>query len=772
MAEQVQAILERMVPYLKDLRNRNLFTSEEIRLIVERRRRSEYLLQRRSQAQMSDYLRYIEDEIQLERLRKLRKEKVLTELENEERGKKRRMWMSRTSDDGDGHNKKNATSYQTSGPGDAHIISHIHFLYQRTLKKFHYPLDVLLNYAEFSKEVKSFHMLSRVYAMGMQHHPREAGLWIEAASFEYFGYVAQDYESKEKEDNSSSDRKDVGGEGGVNSKVVGSSIKKARVLMQRGLRINKTSTELWLQYFALELHYVQKLRGRKEVLESLEALTNPDDNNKDEKEVEADRIAVIQTGYVEESEQLGIPTSLLPCQVIFKNAILAIPNDVQFRLRFVEACRMFPGTSRLEAVIMRSITQDFGTSVEGWVARISYAEEQMKNKKKIVKNKDVEEFLSKNFDDGDVHGDIIDRPMKKSRIDNSSRDVAVELLKQALEAAPSSNLYVEGARFLRMRIQCLLEYANSSNEGSTDDDFSYLIFDGEDATAAAQRLTSLLEELHESAKTKNVLSTTLTLDFVDFLLSVEQPIKAEQLLSSTIESLQDVDVRLWLRWADISRQLEGSLPTSSSPTRILRRALKRTPLHDGYAHTLILTELMQQLMTQQSSKKTNQELKSLFQQLILLSQGLSYSPDDSASAYDEFERSLNVASTVLSYFNYSILSYNNSGDENSVRSIYTSLIYHSNYGKSFLGKTQDELLAMKSLFDSCIRFEKEYGSAGAASINAQKKHRKDEQKARKIRLNKLYTAAIGFYSSGICNIKWRNVVNSFQRDLDDIKCGL
>ena len=263
MAEQVQAILERMVPYLKDLRNRNLFTSEEIRLIVERRRRSEYLLQRRSQAQMSDYLRYIEDEIQLERLRKLRKEKVLTELENEEREKKRRMWMSRTSDDGDGHNKKNATSYQTSGPGDAHIISHIHFLYQRTLKKFHYPLDVLLNYAEFSKEVKSFHMLSRVYAMGMQHHPREAGLWIEAASFEYFGYVAQDYESKEKEDNSSSDRKDVGGEGGVNSKVVGSSIKNARVLMQRGLRINKTSTELWLQYFALELHYVQKLRGRK-----------------------------------------------------------------------------------------------------------------------------------------------------------------------------------------------------------------------------------------------------------------------------------------------------------------------------------------------------------------------------------------------------------------------------------------------------------------------------------------------------------------------------
>ena len=80
MAEQVQSILEQMVPHLKDLQDRSIFTPTEITSIVERRRKSEYLLHRRNSARKSDYLRYIEDEIMLEKLRKLRKEKVLLEM--------------------------------------------------------------------------------------------------------------------------------------------------------------------------------------------------------------------------------------------------------------------------------------------------------------------------------------------------------------------------------------------------------------------------------------------------------------------------------------------------------------------------------------------------------------------------------------------------------------------------------------------------------------------------------------------------------------------
>ena len=148
---------------------------EEIHQIVTRRRSSEYLLQKLSVSR-SDYLRYIEQEILLEKLRKLRKQKVLQEW----REKLRRGDVSDSEDeDSASNNRKHA--YQTSGPGDAHIVSNIHFIYQRLLKKFHYPIDVILNYAEFAKEQKSFSVMSRVYAEGLQRHPREEGLWIQVS---------------------------------------------------------------------------------------------------------------------------------------------------------------------------------------------------------------------------------------------------------------------------------------------------------------------------------------------------------------------------------------------------------------------------------------------------------------------------------------------------------------------------------------------------------------------------------------------------------------
>jgi hypothetical protein len=65
----------------------------------------------------------------------------------------------------------------------------------------------------------------------------------------------------------------------------------------------------------------------------------------------------------------------------------------------------------------------------------------------------------------------------------------------------------------------------------------------------------------------------------------------------------------------------GALATPS-PISILRRALKRTPLHHRRVHTSILTELMRRLMSHEaSSPEIHDELKALFLKLILLSQG-------------------------------------------------------------------------------------------------------------------------------------------------------
>jgi len=164
--------------------------------------------------------------------------------------------------------------------------------------------------------------------------------------------------------------------------------------------------------------------------------------------------------------------------------------------------------------------------------------------------------------------------------------------------------------------------------------------------------------VYERAAMEDAASTALILDRLDYLLDVaDGPRKACVLLSEAVASsaVKDVDdARLWLRWAEISQQMAdasdvvvgrcgaGALATPS-PISILRRVLKRTPLHHRRAHTSISTELMRHLMSQEApSPKIHDELEALFQKLISLSQGyecsISYvkkmKRDDSADDVD------------------------------------------------------------------------------------------------------------------------------------------
>eukprot|EP00984_Skeletonema_dohrnii_P013529 scaffold5596_cov132-Skeletonema_dohrnii-CCMP3373.AAC.9 len=716
--EQVQSILERMVAPLKDLRDRGIFTQEEIHSIVQRRRSSEMTLQRRSGVRKSDYLRYIEEEVLLERLRKLRKQKVLLEMRNKKREAQEN--DEEEEDEEPGRRKKHA--YQTSGPGDAHIVSHLHFIYQRTLKKFKYPIDVVLNYAQFARDFKSFHMMSRIYAEGLQHHPREEGLWIEAASFEFFGYVAQDYENGPQ----------IGGE---TSTVMGSSIQNARVLMQRGLRINgKNSQELWLQYFALELHYVQKLRGRREILElglNKDGLPLEDESEDSDEENDQGKRGV----------QLP-STLLLPSQIIFKNAIKAIPGNIQFRLRFVETCRMFPQTEQLEQYVMDSVTEDFGESVEGWVARISYADEGCKKRasKRGTGNEDVG-FLS--VDNEEDEG----RPTKKAR---KERDPALALIDEALEAVPTSPMYLECARFLRMRIKTLLE-------GRDEDEIKYLLQPSENSVQAAQRHAEILDGIYLSANENKVSSTSLTLDNADFLLSIGLPAKAEQVLAAASRA-DIVDASLQLRWSQVSQRMEaaGMIPSSSSVS-ILRRALRNIPMHDRASYLMVLTELMNQIMvTGPPSKAVDEELKALFQKMLLMAQGSEFSARPESKNEETDDEEQNLAAVFLSYFRYTVLN-----NTSASRSIYTSVLYHSNYGKKCSEMSAGEIQSMQLFYDACIQFEM-----------TNKPSTSKEKNLHKRQLCKLYESAVSCFSSAQNDSRWRKVVDGYRKQLQREKYSL
>lgn len=713
--EQVQSILERMVAPLKDLRDRGIFTQEEIHSIVQRRRASEMTLQRRSGVRKSDYLRYIEDEVLLERLRKLRKQKVLNEMRNK---KKEAEENDQDEEDEEQPGRRKKHAYQTSGPGDAHIVSHLHFIYQRTLKKFKYPIDVVLNYAQFARDCKSFHMMSRIYAEGLQHHPREEGLWIEAASFEFFGYVAQDYENGPQ----------IGGE---TSTVAGSSIQNARVLMQRGLRINgKTSQELWLQYFALELHYVQKLRGRREILEL--------GLNKDGLPLEEEN-----EGSDEENDQgkrgIQLPsTLLLPSQIIFKNAIKSIPDNIQFRLRFVETCRMFPQTEQLEQYVMDSVTEDFGGSVEGWVARISYADEGCKKQasKRGKGNEDVG-FLSVDNEQDES------RPTKKARKEG---DPALALIDEALEAVPTPPMYLECARFLRMRITALLE-------GRDDNEIKYLLQANEDAVQSAQRHAEILDRIYSLANENKVSSTALTLDNASFLLSIGLPAKAEQILAAA-SRVDVVDASLQLRWSQVSQRMKrAGMKPSSSSVSILRRALKNIPMHNRSSYLMVLTELMNQIMKiGPPSEAVNVELKALFQKMLLVATGSDFST--SAEADEEKQ---NIAAVCLSYFTYTVLN-----KLSASRSVYTSVLYHSNYGKRCSEMSAGEIQSMKLLYDACIEFE----TSNRPSTP------KEEKNSHKRQICKLYESAVSFFSSAQSDSQWRKVVDDYRKKLQREKYSL
>ena len=77
-----------------------------------------------------------------------------------------------------------------------------------------------MQYVDFAKKHDSSKKLSQIYASALALHPRHPGLWVSAADWEYFQC---------------------------------GNVKAARALMQSGIRVNGRSSELYLQYFTMEV---------------------------------------------------------------------------------------------------------------------------------------------------------------------------------------------------------------------------------------------------------------------------------------------------------------------------------------------------------------------------------------------------------------------------------------------------------------------------------------------------------------------------------------
>ncbi|KAI8927795.1 U3 small nucleolar RNA-associated protein 6-domain-containing protein [Entophlyctis helioformis] len=352
MADQVHFHLEAMLPELNDLERKGVFSALEIKAIVKKRTAFEYSIHRRI-AKKADFVKYIEYETNLEKLRRKRKDRFNLDRPAEQGG----LGISLS---------------------DYSIVRRIHTLYQKTLKKFKGDVRLWLQYFEWCKIMGSVKALGKSFANAIQMHPTKAVFWILAAAWEF-------------EHNS--------------------DVASARVLLQRGLRINPTDKKLWLEYFKLELLWVHKLKERRRVLfkEDLDEM-EVDEKDSDEEEtgeaVSEEAAAAEDAEDAEDATGVDVPTldvedeleagvvekdkviskskdvtadsllqkkDLTPAQIalldvlipraIYRNAIKVVPHDLAFRFEFINVYKQFgKGSAKGLEEAYESLVEDFSAN--------------------------------------------------------------------------------------------------------------------------------------------------------------------------------------------------------------------------------------------------------------------------------------------------------------------------------------------------------------------------------------------------------------------------
>lgn len=152
MAEIVELRLENGVNELEQLERIGLFSNEEIKTIVNKRKAFEYRLQRPKRTK-EDYLKYINYEESLLKLIKRRRDKI---------------------------------GYQHKYKEIEYFISlRVSTLFRRVIAKHQGDVDLSFDYINFRKSVGLKENLSAIYARMLQIHNSNPNVWIAAAKWEF-----------------------------------------------------------------------------------------------------------------------------------------------------------------------------------------------------------------------------------------------------------------------------------------------------------------------------------------------------------------------------------------------------------------------------------------------------------------------------------------------------------------------------------------------------------------------------------------------------------
>jgi hypothetical protein len=718
MADLVQERLDSMVLDLKDLFDKGIFTESETKAIVDRRRQSEYLL-RRKKARKVDFLRYAEAEMNLERLRSIRQAKAmegrLVGVQREKFEKflnRQKKLILQEQQETINRKRKSIEESGTSttkvklgrSSGDTSIIRNIHLIFVRMKRKWKSDVALHLAHADFAKRSRSFQRLGSIYAEALQILPKSAVLWIEAASHEFFGYV-------QEEDNN----------GGKGSNYSGGSVHAARVLLQRGLRVNPTSEDLWVQYFALEFHFIQKMRGRREILK-----VDAFQSDRPTRMLSDDPLPPDDTKFFEGS----IPA------VVYNNAIKAIPDNVSFRLKFLDVCKLFPDTDVVEKNILQSIDRDFGEKPEAWIAQARFAlsrpsllcKTESDGNPDSTERADCVGFLATNEESDE------EKPSQESHVDTSLEEssnrkrshvnledndtsmnmasvikiskakekgtldpveVACTILKEAASRIKTSDMMCKCMEFL-------LELINSKEFGTKR------------KQAILVRCYEMLEDKLDSY---NIQSSDVVHWRARILSEIGRRDDAIQLLlhNTSGNAIYSSVSKLWLLLVDLKLHSSASdyseacqerqFKCASDTVLILRRAMERIPVYDPNFVRLQGALFESILVTKsQSDLSADRELKDLFQGILLScsQQTLSTSSPQGTDLADL------AGDLCLKYMQMSFIS----GGLSSARATCSMIIFQCLPNLSFALSSEK----LMHFFQSCLQLEKTAAQHPSATI--------------------------------------------------------
>ncbi|KAL4453212.1 hypothetical protein ABPG74_015443 [Tetrahymena malaccensis] len=150
MGDKIRLQVEGMLPEMLQLVKRKIFTKEEVNQILKERENNEYLLERKN-ASVKDYLKVIEYEYGLEKMRRKRFKALKIKKENQK---------------------------------DFAIIRRILQLWDKITYKFRYRVDIWKQYLSFCYFIDSKKSFFKAITAALRFNPYNLDLWLSAAYYE------------------------------------------------------------------------------------------------------------------------------------------------------------------------------------------------------------------------------------------------------------------------------------------------------------------------------------------------------------------------------------------------------------------------------------------------------------------------------------------------------------------------------------------------------------------------------------------------------------